>query len=60
MECFSADKGIRLNIHTRPYAILLSCSWVISATYANTTEKVTAKTPETEITAKYHLGLKDN
>lgn len=37
--------------------MLLSCSWVMSATYANTTENVTAKTPETDITAKYHHGL---
>lgn len=36
--------------------MLLSCSWVMSATYAKTTENVTAKTPDTEITAKYHLG----
>ena len=27
---------------------------VTSATYANTTEKVTAKTPDIEIMAKYH------
>lgn len=27
----------------------------MSATYANTTEKVTANTPDTEMTAKYHL-----
>lgn len=40
---------------TRPYAVLLSCSWVISATYAKITEKVTANTPDMEITAKYHL-----
>ena len=30
---------------------------VTSATYANTTEKVTAKTPEIEIIAKYHQVL---
>lgn len=40
---------------TKPYAVLLSCSWVISATYAKITEKVTANTPDMEITAKYHL-----
>lgn len=45
---------------TRPYAVLLSCSWVISATYAKITEKVTAKTPDMEITAKYHLYKKTN
>ncbi len=40
---------------TKPYAVLLSCSWVMSATYAKITEKVTANTPDMEITAKYHL-----
>lgn len=40
---------------TKPYAVLLSCSCVMSATYANITEKVTAKTPDMEMTAKYHL-----
>lgn len=40
---------------TNPYAVLLSFSSVISATYANITEKVTENTPDTEIRAKYHL-----
>lgn len=40
---------------TNPYAVLLSFSSVISATYANITENVTEKTPDTEIRAKYHL-----
>lgn len=40
---------------TNPYAVLLSFSSVISATYANITEKVTEKSPDTEIRAKYHL-----
>lgn len=35
--------------------MLLSCSCVMSATYAKMTEKVTAKTPDMEMTAKYHL-----
>lgn len=43
---------------TNPYAVLLSFSSVISATYANITEKVTEKTPDTEIRAKYHLKRK--
>lgn len=30
----------------------------MSATYAKTTENVTANTPETDITAKYHLKKK--
>lgn len=38
--------------------MLRSCSCVMSATYANTTENVTANTPDTEITAKYHLKQK--
>lgn len=45
-------------VHTRPYAMLRSCSCVMSATYAKTTENVTANTPDTEITAKYHLKQK--
>lgn len=40
---------------TSPYAVLLSCSSVTSATYAKMTEKVTEKAPDTEIMAKYHL-----
>lgn len=42
---------------TSPYAVILSWSCVMSATYANITEKVTAKIPDIEITAKYHHGL---
>lgn len=38
--------------------MLRSCSCVMSATYAKTTENVTANTPDTEITAKYHLKQK--
>lgn len=40
---------------TCPYAVLLSFSSVISATYANITENVTENTPDTDIRAKYHL-----
>jgi len=39
---------------TSPYAALRSLSSVTSATYANTTENVTANTPLMEIMAKYH------
>lgn len=46
---------MRVYTLTNPYAVLLSFSSVISATYANITEKVTEKTPDTEIRAKYHL-----
>lgn len=45
---------------TNPYAVLLSFSSVISATYANITEKVTEKTPDTAIRAKYDLEKKRN
>jgi hypothetical protein len=40
---------------TRPYALDRSSIVVTSATYANTTEKVTANTPDIEIIAKNHL-----
>lgn len=49
-ECVSEE-----HVLTRPYAVLLSCSCVMSATYAKITENVTANTPDIEITAKYHL-----
>lgn len=44
-----------IRVLTSPYAVLLSCSSVTSATYAKMTEKVTEKAPDTEIIAKYHL-----
>lgn len=39
---------------TKPYALERSSTVVTSATYANTTENVTAKTPLIEIIAKNH------
>lgn len=42
---------------TKPYALDRSSVDVTSATYANTTEKVTAKTPLIEIMAKNHHEL---
>lgn len=47
------------DVLTSPYAVLLSCSSVISATYANITENVTEKSPDTDIRAKNHLMKRD-
>lgn len=50
---------LRANVAvTHPYAKLRSCSSVISATYANITEKVTENIPDTTTKPKYNLKQK--